>query len=325
MKYPFIGRRAALSALLVSLCCGMAGAADLASKPLRIIVPFAAGGTADVLARVLADKLRARFPQGAIVENRTGAGGNIGAELVFKSEPDGQTLLLSSPGPISVNQSLYPKLGFEPDKWVTVAVVAEVPNALVTGSKLPVKSAQEFVAFAKANPGKVSYASQGNGTTSHLTAKLFESVTGAEMVHIPYRGDTPALADLAGGQVDVFFTNLSAAMALHKAGKVHILAVADSKRAGSLPDVPTVAGIGLPQMQAVTWYAVVAPPGTPADLVKALNEALVAAIDQPDLRQRYSDLGLSAVRSAPDQAARFVRGETARWQKLIRDAKVTIE
>jgi tripartite-type tricarboxylate transporter receptor subunit TctC len=319
------GRRAVLSALLLSVAAGLAGAADLGSKPLRIVVPFAAGGTADVLARVLADKLRTRFPQGVLVENRTGAGGNIGGEAVFKSEPDGHTLLLSSPGPIAVNQSLYPKLAFDPDKWVAVAVIAEVPNALVTGSKLAVKSAQEFVAFTKSNGGKVTYASQGNGTTSHLTAKLFESVTGTEMVHVPYRGDAPALADLAAGQVDVFFTNLSAAMALHKGGKVHILAVADSKRAASLPEVPTFAEIGLPQMQAVTWYAVVAPPATPPEVVKALNEALLAAADQPELRQRYADLGLSAVRSPPDQAARFIRGETARWQKVIRDAKVTVD
>ena len=325
MKTGLMGRRAALSAMLLSLVCVSAGAAELGSKPLRLIVPFAAGGTADVLARVLAEKMRARFPQGAFVENRTGAGGNVGGDLVFKSEADGHTLLLSSPGPISVNQSLYPKLAFEPDKWVPVTVIAEVPNALVTGPRLPVRTAQEFISHVKANTGKVSYASQGNGTTSHLTAKLFETVAGVEMIHVPYRGDTPAMADLAAGQVDVFFTNLSATMALHKAGKVRILAVADAKRAASLPDTPTFAEVGLPHMQAVTWYAVVAPPGTPPEVVKALNESLVAAIGQPDIRNRFSELGLSAVGSAPDAASRFIRGETARWQKVIRDAKVTVE
>lgn len=325
MKTGSIGRRAALCAMVLSLSCASAFAAELGSKPLRIVVPFAAGGTADVLARVLADKMRTRFPQGALVENRTGAGGNVGADLVFKSEADGHTLLLSSPGPISVNQSLYPKLAFEPDKWVPVTVIAQVPNALVTGPKLPVRTAQEFVSYAKANAGKVSYASQGNGTTSHLTAKLFETVAGAEMIHVPYRGDTPAMADLAAGQVDVFFTNLSATMALHKSGKVRILAVADAARAGSLPDVPTFAELGLPQMQAVTWYAVVAPPGTSPEVVKALNESLVAAIAQPDVRNRFNELGLSIVGSAPDAASRFIRGETARWRKVIRDAKVTVE
>jgi tripartite-type tricarboxylate transporter receptor subunit TctC len=244
---------------------------------------------------------------------------------VFRSEADGHTLLLSSPGPISVNQSLYPKLAFDPDQWVPVTVIAEVPNALVVGPKLPVKSAQEFVSYVKAHPRAVSYASQGNGTTSHLTAKLFESVAGAEMIHVPYRGDTPAMTDLAAGQVDVFFTNLSATMQLHKAGKVHILAVADARRAASLPDVPTFAEVGLPQMQAVTWYAVVAPPGTPANVVKALNASIVAAIGQPDVRQRFADLGLTPVGSAPEQAARFIHGETARWHKVIHDARVTLE
>jgi tripartite-type tricarboxylate transporter receptor subunit TctC len=326
MKKLSIGRRAAvLLAVLAAFASASAPAAELGSKPLRIVVPFAAGGTADVLARVLAEKMRSRFPRGVLVENRTGAGGNVGAESVFRSEADGHTVLLSSPGPISVNQSLYPKLTFEPDKWIAATVIAEVPNALVTGPKLPVKTAGDFIAYVKAHPGQVSYASQGNGTTSHLTAKLFETAAGVEMIHVPYRGDTPAMADLSAGQVDAFFTNLSATMALHKAGKVQILAVADAKRAGTLPQVPTFAELGLPQMRAVTWYAVVAPPGTPADTVKALNEALVAAIAEPDVRRRMTDLGLTPVGSTPAQAASFVRGETLRWQKVIRTAKVAVE
>jgi tripartite-type tricarboxylate transporter receptor subunit TctC len=325
MKTRSMRRRALLSALLLPLACGIAGATEVAAKPLHIVIPFAAGGTADVLARVLAEKLHARYPQGVVVENRTGAGGNVGADAVFRSEADGYTLLLSSPGPISVNQSLYPKLTFDPDKWVPVTVIAEVPNALVVGPKLPVKSAPDFIAYVQAHPGTVSYASQGNGTTSHLTAKLFESVAHAAMIHVPYRGDTPALTDLMGGQVDVFFTNLGAAMPQYKAGKVRILAVADNKRAPSLPAVPTFAEIGLPQMQAGTWYAVVAPPGTPADMVKAINECLVAAVGQPDVRPRFAELGLTPVGSTPAQAARFIHGETARWREVVRQAKVTLE
>ena len=324
MKSGSICRRTVLSLLLLPLLPGMA-AAQPAGKPLRIVVPFAAGGTADVLARVLAEKLHGPLAQGAIVENRTGAGGNVGAEAVFRSEADGRTLMLSSPGPIAVNQSLYPKLAFDPDKWLPVTVIAEVPNALVVGPKLPVQTAQEFVSYVQAHPGTVSYASQGNGTTSHLTAKLFESVAHAAMIHVPYRGDTPALTDLVGGQVDAFFTNLSAAMPLYKAGKVRILAVADARRAASLPAVPTFAEIGLPQMQAVTWYAVVAPPGTPADTVKAVNAALVAAIAEPEVRQRFAELGLTPVGSPPEQAARFIRDETARWREVIRRARVTLE
>ena len=325
-------RRTTLTkAVAAVLCAALIGstwpalAADLAGKPVRLVVPFSAGGTADVLARVLADKLRARLPQGAIVENRTGAGGNTGAEAVFGAEPDGHTLLVSSPGPIAINQGLYPKLAFDPTKWTPVAIIAAVPNALVASNKLPVKTAQEFVAYAKANPGKVSYASQGNGTTSHLTAKLFESATGTSMIHVPYKGDTPALTDLAGSQVDVFFSNLGATLPLHRAGKVRILAIADSKRAAALPDVPTFAELGLPMMQAVTWYAVVAPPGMPAAAVQPLNAAAVEVLGQPDVRQRFAELGLDAVGGSPEQAARFIRSETERWQKVIRDAKVTLE
>ncbi|MEN3367012.1 MAG: hypothetical protein V7606_4286 [Burkholderiales bacterium] len=313
------------AALFLSAQINTASAAEFPSKQGRIIVPFAAGGTADVLARVLAEKMRPRFPQGMIVENRTGAGGNIGADAVFKSEADGHTVLLSSPGPIAINQALYPKLSFDPAKWVAVTVIAAVPNALVVSPKLPVRTAQEFLTHAKANPGKLSFASQGNGTTSHLTAKLFETVAGTEMVHVPYRGDTPALTDLAGSQVDVFFANLGATLPLHKAGKIRILAVADSKRAASLPTLPTFAELGLPQMQAVTWYAVVAPPGTPAVVVQTLNTAIVDAIRQPAVQQRFAELGLDAVGSTPDQAARFIRDEAVRWAKVVKDAKVTID
>jgi tripartite-type tricarboxylate transporter receptor subunit TctC len=311
--------------LLFSVQLSAVNAAEFPSKQGRIIVPFAAGGTADVLARVLAEKMRTRFPQGMIVENRTGAGGNIGAEAAFKSDADGHTLLLSSPGPIAINQNLYPKLGFDPAKWVAVTVIAAVPNALVVSPKLPVKTAQEFLTHVRANPGKLSYASQGNGTTSHLTAKLFETVTGTQMLHVPYRGDTPALTDLAGGQVDVFFANLGATLPLHKAGKIRILAVADSKRAASLPTLPSFAELGLPQMQAVTWYAVVAPPGTPTAVVQTLNAAVVDAIRRPEVQQRFAELGLEPVGSTPDQAARFIRDEAVRWQKVIKDAKVTID
>jgi tripartite-type tricarboxylate transporter receptor subunit TctC len=313
------------AALCLSLSLSAAGAADFPSKQGRIIVPFAAGGTADVLARVIAEKMRSRFPQGMIVENRTGAGGNIGADAVFKSDADGHTLLLSSPGPIAINQNLYPKLSFDPAKWVPVTVIAAVPNALVVSQKLPVKTAQDFLSYVKANPGKVSYASQGNGTTSHLTAKLFETLTGTEMVHVPYRGDTPALTDLAGGQVDIFFANLGATLPMHQAGKIRILAVADSKRAASLKAVPSFADIGLPQMQAVTWYAIVAPPGTPAAVIQTLNTAVVDAIRRPEVQQRFADLGLEPVGSTPDQAARFIRDEAGRWQKVIKDAKVSID
>jgi len=290
------------------------------------VVPFPAGGTADVLPRILSDKLRTRFPAGVLVENRTGAGGNIGAELVAKAEADGHTLLVSPPGPIAINQTLYPKLPYDATKWVPVTVLAAVPNVLAVSQKLPVKNVQEFVAYLKANPGKVSYASQGNGSTSHLTANLFQSLTGTQMLHVPYKGTAPALTDLAGGQVDVFFDNLSSSMPLHKAGKIRILAVADTKRSPVLKEVPAITEAGgVPGMQAVTWFAVVAPPGTPAAAVQTLNQAMVEALKLPEVQSRFAEQGAEVVGNSSEQMGRFVRTEAARWAKVIKDANVTVD
>nr|MDP2191445.1 tripartite tricarboxylate transporter substrate binding protein [Rhodoferax sp.] len=316
-------------ALTGALCLAMqtlpAAAIDFPSKPVRMVVPFPAGGTADVLPRILADKLRHRFPAGVVVENKPGAGGNIGAEFVFRAEADGHTLLVSPPGPIAINQSLYAKLSYDAKKWVPVTVIATVPNVLAVSPKLPVKTVQEFIAYAKANPGKLSFASQGNGSTSHLTASLFQSLTGIQMTHIPYRGTAPALTDLMGGQVDLFFDNLGVSMQLHKGEKIRILAVADAKRSAALPSVPSFAEAGLPGMQAVTWFAVVAPPGTPAAVVQTLNSAIVEALKLPDVQAQFAELGVEIMGNTPEEMSRFVRDETARWQKIIKAANVTVE
>ncbi|MBU0587174.1 MAG: tripartite tricarboxylate transporter substrate binding protein [Gammaproteobacteria bacterium] len=314
-----------LCLLVAALAWSSLHAADFASKPIRLIVPFPAGGTADVLPRALSEKLRTRFPAGIVVENKPGAGGNIGADFVAKAEPDGHTLLVSPPGPIAINQSLYPKLTYDATRWEPVTVLAAVPNVLAVSNKLPVKSVQEFITYLKENPGKVTYASQGNGSTSHLTANLFESLTGTQMTHIPYRGTAPALIDLAGGQVDVFFDNLGSAGQLHKAGKIRILAVADNKRSVAIKDVPTFAESGLTGMQAVTWFAVVAPPGTLSNVVHELNSAFVEVLNQPDIQQRFAEQGAEIVGDSPAQMGRFVRSEAARWTKVIKDAGVTID
>lgn len=316
--------------LLLGLLCavltfGPALASEYPSRPLRVVVPFPAGGTADILPRIVAEKMRRQFSQGVIVENRPGAGGNIGAEIVAKSDPDGYTVLVSPPGPIAINQSLYSKLGFDPTKLVPVTVLAAVPNVLAVSRTLPVKDVQEFVAYVKANPGKVSYASQGNGSTSHLTANLFQSLTGTRMLHVPYKGTAPALTDLAGGQVDVFFDNLSSSMPMHKGGKIRILAIADSKRSAVMKDVPSFAEAGLPGMRAVTWFAAVAPAGTPASVVQTLNGAFSEALKLPDVRQRFAEQGAEVVGNSPAEMARFVRDEASRWQKVIRDAGVTVD
>ena len=315
-----------LALLLCALLqCLPATAAELGSRPIRMIVPFPAGGTADVLPRILADKMRTRFPEGVVVDNKTGAGGNIGAELAFKAEPDGNTLLVSPPGPIAINRSLYPKLSYDAAQWVPVTVIAAVPNVLAVSPKVPARTVEEFIAYVKANPGKVSFASQGNGSTSHLTAMLFQSLTGAKMTHVPYKGTAPALTDLVGGQVDVFFDNLSSSLPLHKSGRLRILAVADSKRSSILSGVPSFVEGGLPGMVAVTWFAVVAPPGTPAAAVQQLNGALVEALKLPDVQARFAEQGAEAIGNSPEQMGRFVRDEAVRWARIIKDASVTVD
>ena len=295
------------------------------NKIARLVVPFPAGGTADILPRVVADKLRDLYPAGVVVENRTGAGGNIGADVVFRAEPDGKTLLASPPAPIAINQHLYKKLGFDPTRWVPVTVLATVPNVLVVNPKLPVHNVAEFIAYLKANPDKVSFASQGNGTTSHLTASLFMQLTGTEMTHVPYKGTAPALVDLIGGQVDVFFDNISSSLQFERTGKVRILAVADEQRSKALPNVPTFAEQKLPAMNAVTWFAVVAPPGTPAATVNATQQAMAAALVLPDVKQKFAEQGAEPRGWDSTRTGQFIQAESAKWHKVIQTAKVTME
>lgn len=305
---------------------GAVHAAGASDKPLRIVVPFAAGGLADVLARTLSEEMRPAFPKGIYVENKTGAGGNLGAAEVFsRSRPSEHTIMISSPGPIVINQGLYDKLPYDPAQWVAVGTIASVPNALIVSPQLPVKTAQEFTPYARQSPRQVSYASQGNGTTSHLTASLFSSLTGATMVHVPYKGDTPALADLSGSQIDAFFGSVGASIALHKAGKVRILAVADAKRSAALPDVPTFAEIGLPGMQSVTWYAAVTAPGTGTEEVRHLNATLNEALAKPAMLERLAKLGLDPMPKSTAESAAFLKQQTQLWQKVILDARVTVD
>ncbi|MEY3252887.1 MAG: hypothetical protein RL227_1860 [Pseudomonadota bacterium] len=326
-RRPFTGLLVAAALGAVALAASSSAHAQAAAAPgsLRFVVPFPAGGTADVLPRILSEKLRERFPGGVVVENRAGAGGNIGAEVVFRSAPDGSVLMASPPGPIAINHNLYPKLGFDPTKWVPVTVMASVPNVLAVRTGLPVNTVQEFVAYVKANAGKVSYASQGSGSTSHLTANMFMSLVGGDMLHIPYKGTAPALVDLMGGQVDVFFDNLGSALAQHRAGKIRILAVADEQRAAALPGVPTFAESGLKDMVAVTWFAVVAPPETPAAIVQARHTALAEALALPDVRQKFLDQGAEPRGWSPEQTGQFIRAETAKWQRVIKTANVKVD
>ena len=323
MSYSFPRRLGA--ALALASCLTGNAFAQSNTQLLKLIVPFPAGGTADVLPRILAEKLRTQFPAGVVVENRTGAGGNIGAESVFRSPPDGTTFLVSPPGPIAINHHLYKKLAFDPTKWVPVTVVATVPNVLAVSTKVPAQNVAEFIAYLKANPGKVTYASQGNGSTSHLSASLFMQLTGTEMTHIPYRGTAPALVDLVGGQVDVFFDNLSSSAQYHAAGKLRILAVADAARSTALSQVPTFEESKVAGMNAVTFFAVVAPPGTPPATAAALQKHIADAMAMPDVKAKFAEQGAEPRGWSTEQTGRFIQAESDKWNKVIKSANVTLE
>ena len=301
------------------------GAIAQSGKALRLIVPFPAGGTADILPRVVGEKMRAQYPGGVVVENRSGAGGNIGAEAVARAEPDGSVLLASPPGPIAINNHLYKNLTFDPTKWVPVTVLATVPNVLAVSTKLPVKDLAEFIAYVKANPDKVSYASQGNGSTSHLTASMFMELTGTKMIHVPYKGTAPALVDLVGGQVDVFFDNISSSATFHNAGKLKILAVADEHRSAILPQVPTFEESKVPGMVAVTFFSVVAPPSTPVSVAEAHQRNFAAALQNPEVKQKFAEQGAEARGWTPERTGQFIRSESAKWSKVIQSANVKVE
>src|SRR4051794_25700452 len=230
-------------AVLISLLATGLGLAQptYPTRPVKFIVPFPAGGINDILARIIADKLQTKWTQAIVIENKTGAGGNIGADLAYNAEPDGHTLFLSAPGPLAINHTLYKQLTYKPLEFVPITVVGDVPNIVIVRKELPVNSLKELVDYIKANPGKVTFGSQGNGATPHLTGMMFQSMIGAKMVHVPYRGETLVLNDMLGGHVDVFFGNIAAGLALYRDGRVKVLAVADSKRAAQLPEILTTA------------------------------------------------------------------------------------
>jgi tripartite-type tricarboxylate transporter receptor subunit TctC len=300
-------------------------APDYPNRSVKIIVSVPAGGGVDTVTRIFANQLHLRLGQPFVIENRGGGGGNIGAEAVYTSAPDGYTLLATQPAPITSNIALYKKLNFDPVALEPVAVMSKFPNTLLVRQDFPAKTAQEFVAYVKANPGKVNYASQGIGTTSHLTAELFNSLTGAKLVHVPYRGTGPALNDLVAGHVDLIFMELSAAHKLHEGGKARILAVTTDKRLELLPSIPTMIEVGVPSFISDTWNAISAPPKTPAPIIGKLNRAINDIINDPETKTRFKELNLTAVGGTPADMAKLKRDETERWTKVIRDAGIQPE
>ena len=317
-----IGAGLALAAMLAAL--PGAGAQDYPSRPVKIIVPFPAGGTADVMPRVIGEWLSRKWGQPVVVENRTGAAGNIGAEAVAKAEPDGYTLLSAPPPPLVINQNLYPKLGFDPTEFVPIVIMGRVPNALVINAKLPFNSVAELIAYAKANPGKLTSATQGNGTTSHLTSELFQLMADVKFQHVPYRGSAPALTDLVAGSVDLMFDNLGVSLPLVKGGQLKLLAVATPKRMASLPDVPTIAET-LPGFESAAWFAIVAPPKTPQAVVDKINADVNEALRQGDIVQRLAQLSAEPIGGTPQATAAYMREEIERWHKVIKAANVKLD
>jgi tripartite-type tricarboxylate transporter receptor subunit TctC len=315
-----------VAGVAVALLAGMPGASaqDYPSRPVKIIVPFPAGGTADVMPRIIGDRLSKKWGQPVVIENRTGAAGNIGAEAVARAEPDGYTLLSAPPPPLVINHNLYPKLGFDPTEFVPIVIMGRVPNALVVNAKLPANSVAEVIAAAKASPGKLTSATQGNGTTSHLTSELFQMMGQVKFQHVPYRGSAPALTDLVAGSVDLMFDNLGVSLALVKSGQLKLLAVATPKRMASLPEVPTIAET-LPGFESAAWFAVVAPPKTPPAIVERINADVNEALRQGDVIQRLAQLSAEPIGGTPQATAAYMRDEIERWHKVIKAANVTLD
>ena len=318
MRRRGLGAAIAAGALpLLKLGVGKAQSA-WPSQPVRIIVPFPPGGTADSVPRIIAEALRPIWRQPIVIDNRAGAAGNIGTALLANAEPDGYTLLASPPPPIVINQHLYANLPFDPSKLKAVSVLASAPNVTEVSIRSGINSLEELVRRAKAEPGVLNMASQGLGTTSHLTAALFEHRAGVRFNHVPYSGTAPALNALIAGHVDVFFDNIASSLPSHLAGTIRILAVCADERVAQLPEVPTVAAAGIDGVNATAWYAVIAPGGTPDGLIARIGTDVAAAVQRPEVKRRLIDQTCKPVGSLPPEAATFIAGEVQRWGDLVR-------
>src|SRR3954468_18216345 len=301
---------------LFMLVTTTAAAQTYPSKPVRVIVPFPPGGTADLLSRTTAQKLAASLGQQFIVESRAGAGGNLGAEYVYRAEPDGYTLLATPPHILTVNPLLY-SLAFDPTRFVPVSIIAAYPNVLLA-------TREELIAAARQKPGAINIASQGSGTISHLSAELLKSMASINLTHVPYKGTAPAMTDLLGGQVELMFDNLITAMPHVKAGKLKLLGTGGSKRMPAFPDVPAIAE-RLPGFHSETWMAYVAPPGTPMEIAAKLSAGIARAVREPDFEKLLTEMQADPVGNTPREMADAVAQERSRWGKVIREAKITVQ
>jgi tripartite-type tricarboxylate transporter receptor subunit TctC len=304
--------------LLFLLLAATASAQTFPNKPIKIIVPFPAGGTVDFFARVISSKLSDALGQSVLVENRAGAGGNIAAEAVAKAAPDGYTLLMGSEI-IAINTSLYSKIGYDPVKDLApITLVGTVPNILIVHPSLPVNSVPELIALAKKSPGKISFASTGQGTSTHLSAELFKLMAQVDLLHVPYKGGPPAIADLISGQVNMMFINMPTGIPHVRSGKAKILAVSSIKRIPQLPDVPTVDQTGVKGFETAAWSGLYAPAGTPTDIINRINAEVVKILKQPSVREQLVAQGAEPVGDTPEEFSRFTLAEISKWAKIIK-------
>lgn len=320
-----LARLLALPVALVLLAAAAlpAGAQDYPVRPVRLIVAFAPGTTSDIIGRMIAEKLTRQMGQPFVVENRTGAGGTIGAETVAKAEPDGHTLLLSTAA-LPVSAHVYPNLRYNTAKdFASVTVISHSPLLLAANVDFPPRSVQELVEYTKKNPAKVSFGSAGVGTSHHLTGEKFKLDTGIDMLHVPYKGSGPAHIDLMGGQIQLMFDNIVALIPHVRAGKVRALAVSSAKRHPQLPEVPTIQEAGVKDFETVAWFGIVAPAGTPRNVIARLNAETLKALKLPEVEKRLIESGSTIIGNSPEQADEFLRAEVEKWGKVVRAAKVT--
>ena len=313
--------------LALTLACAGASAQTYPSRPIRLVVPYPPGGPLDIMARAIGQKLTEAWSQPVVVDNRAGAGGNIGADLVAKSPADGYTLLMGAVATHAINPTLYGKLPYDPVKdFAPVALVAQVPNILVVNPSVPAGSVQELIELARARPGYLNFGSGSTGSTGHLAGELFKTMAGVQMVHIPYKGGAPAMADLLAGQVQLMFDNLANALPNVRAGRLRALAVTTLLRSPAMPDLPTIAESGLPGFDLTTWFGVMVPAGTPPEIVVKLNAGIVRALNAKDMRERLEKMGAEPpANNTPEHFAAFIRAEAAKYAKVVKESGAKVE
>ena len=313
------------AAFLAAPALALSADDDYPIRPVKIVVPFAPGGSTDVVARILADKLGTEFRQSFVVDNRSGASGNIGADAVAKAAPDGYTLLMGTTGVLSINAHLFKDLPYSPSRdFAPVSYTSLITNVLVVNPAVPVKTVQELIAMARAKPGSLTFASSGSGSSTHLTGELFKAMAGVDVLHVPYKGSSQALVDVISGQVTMLFDNAPSSIPFIQQGKLRALGVTSKTRMPNLPDVPTIAESGVEGYESLSWSGIVAPAATPRPVVAKLNAAIEKILKSDEVRQKFAALGVDPVGGPPEAFAAHIKAESDKWGKLIRSANITV-